>query len=85
MVAQDDDVPILGARPTWDWRDREGLEDEHTLVTDARLPGGAYILSIGMYAPATGVRLPAVGPDGARLPNDRIVLQEIQVNDDAQD
>jgi hypothetical protein len=79
MVAQDDGVPMRGVRPTWDWRDREVLGDEHVLVTDARLPGGVYTLSVGMYDHATGVRLPAVGPLGERLPNDRIVLQEIQV------
>jgi hypothetical protein len=78
MVAQGDGVPMQGARPTWDWLDGEVLEDEHVLVVDARLPGGAYTLSVGMYDQATGVRLPAVEPDGARLPEDRIVLQTVR-------
>jgi hypothetical protein len=80
MVVQDDSVPMQGARPTWDWRDREVLQDEHVLVIDASLPGGAYALSVGMYDPLTGVRLPAVGPAGERLPEDRVVLQKIGIS-----
>ncbi len=79
MVAQQDSVPVSGARPTWSWRDAEVLRDEHTLVTDADLPPGTYTLSIGMYDYATSVRLPAVTPDGKHLPEDRVVLQEIRV------
>jgi hypothetical protein len=79
MVAQSDGVPVQGTRPTWDWRDREVFQDEHTLVTDARLPDGAYTLSVGMYDYSTGVRLLAVGPTGERLSDGRIVLQDIQV------
>ncbi|MBN1814121.1 MAG: glycosyltransferase family 39 protein [Anaerolineae bacterium] len=79
MAAQQDGVPVRSARPTWSWRDAEVLEDEYTLVTDAELLPSTYALSIGMYDYATGVRLPAVTPDGERLPEDRIVLQDIQV------
>jgi hypothetical protein len=89
MVAQDDGVPVQGTRPAWDWRDREVLGDEHALVIDTSLPGGVYTLSVGMYDRSTGVRLPATGPTGVRLPEDRIVLQEIQListsGDDSQD
>jgi hypothetical protein len=79
MVGQDDSVPVQGTRPTWDWRDREVLQDEHTLAIAGDLPGGTYALSVGMYDLSTGTRLPAVGPDGVRLPEDRIVLDTIQV------
>jgi len=78
MVAQDDGVPMQGARPTWDWRDREVLEDEHNLITDISLPGGAYTLSVGMYDHATGVRLSAIGPAGERFPDGRIVLRTVR-------
>jgi hypothetical protein len=79
MVAQHDGVPVQGERPTWDWRDEEVLQDEHTLVTDADLPAATYTLSIGMYDYLTQARLQAVGPDGERLPEDRVVLQEVRV------
>jgi hypothetical protein len=74
LVAQHDSAPRQGEWPTWEWRDTEVIEDEHTLVTDASLPGGTYALSVGMYDSLTKIRLPAVGPTGERLPDDRIIL-----------
>jgi hypothetical protein len=79
MVAQHDGVPVQGERPSWDWRDKEVLQDEHPLVTDVGVPDGTYMLSVGMYDYLTKARLPAVGPTGERLPDDRIVLQGVQV------
>jgi hypothetical protein len=79
LAAQQDGMPVQDERPTWSWRDAEVLQDEYTLATDANLPAGTYTLSIGMYDYATSVRLPAVGPDGERLSEDRVVLQEVQV------
>ncbi len=79
LAAQHDGVPVEGERPTWSWWDGEVIQDEHLLVTDRDLPAGAYTLSVGMYDLSTGARLPAVGPAGARLINDSIPLQEIQV------
>lgn len=81
MGAQHDGVPVRGKRPTWSWQDGEVFRDEHTLVTDVSLPDGAYALSTGMYDYATQARLPAIGPDGERLPEDRVVLQDIQVKE----
>jgi hypothetical protein len=79
MVAQQDGVPVRGAHPTWSWRDAEVFQDKYTLVTDADLPASTLTLSVGMYDYGTGVRLPAITPDGEYLPEDRVVLQEIQV------
>jgi hypothetical protein len=79
VATQHDGVPARGERPTWDWCDKEVIRDEHVLVSDAGLPAGTYTLSIGMYDYLTQARLPAVGPDGERLPEDRVVLQDIQV------
>lgn len=79
MVAQHDGEPIGGERPTWDWRDREVIQDEHILVIEPGSPGDTYTLSAGMYDVVTGVRLPAVGSSGERLPDDRVVLQDVQV------
>jgi hypothetical protein len=79
MVAQQDGVPGRGARPTWGWRDSEVLQDEYALVIGADLPASTLTLSIGMYDYQTSARLPAVTPEGERLPEDRIVLQAIQV------
>jgi hypothetical protein len=79
MMGQQDGVPVHGARPTWSWRDAEVLEDEYALAIGADLPASTLTLSIGMYDYTTSARLPAVNPDGERLLEDRVVLQEIQV------
>jgi hypothetical protein len=79
MVAQHDGEPVGSERPTWDWRDREVIQDEHTLVIESDSPAGTYTLSTGLYDAATGLRLPAVGPNGERLPDDRVVLQDMRV------
>jgi hypothetical protein len=79
LVAQHDGVPVQGERPAWSFRDAEVLQDEHTVVTHLDLPAGTYTLSVGMYDFSTGIRLPAIGPTGERLPEDRIVLEDVQV------
>lgn len=79
LVAQHDSAPLDGERPTWGWQEAEVLRDEHRLPTDDSLPDGEYVLSVGMYDYPSGVRLPVVNPDGERLPNDRIVLQEVEI------
>ena len=79
LVAQHDGVPVYGERPTWSWWDAEVIQDEHVLVTDSDLPTGTYTLFTGMYDFPTGIRLPAVGPTGERLPEDSVLLQDVRV------
>jgi hypothetical protein len=79
LVAQHDGVPVRGERPAWSWRDGEIIQDEHLLITVPTLPADTYTLSAGMYDFTTEVRLPAVSLTGERLPEDRILLQEVQV------
>jgi hypothetical protein len=77
MVAQPDGVPVLGRRPAWSWQEGEVLQDAHALVTEAERPAGLHTLSVRMYRYPSCVRLPVIGPDGVRLSEDRIVLQEV--------
>lgn len=79
LGAQHDSVPVHGERPTWSWQDEEVIQDEHGLVLDQDVPTGTYTLSTGMYDFLTKCRLPAFGPAGERLPEDRVVLQDIRV------
>jgi len=79
LVAQHDGTPLYGERPTWGWQEAEVLQDGHTLPTDDSLPNGRYVLSVGMYDYPSGVRLPVVEPGGERLPDDRIVLQQVEI------
>jgi hypothetical protein len=79
LVAQHDGVPRNGERPTWDWLNTELIVDEHILAVGPELAPGTYTLSAGMYNYETEERLPAIEPDGAPLPYDRIVLGQVQV------
>jgi hypothetical protein len=79
MVAQHDGVPADGQRPTWDWRYREMVEDEHPIVVGELQQGETFSLYVGMYDYETKNRLPARGPDGQALPHNRIHLQDVQV------
>ncbi|MFQ5340587.1 MAG: hypothetical protein ACE5F6_03475, partial [Anaerolineae bacterium] len=74
IVAQRDAEPLAGERPTSSWIAGEVVTDDFRIST-ADVPAGAYRLAIGLYDPTTGDRLPAVGPDGGRLPQDRVVLE----------
>ncbi|MFQ5595970.1 MAG: hypothetical protein ACE5HA_17655, partial [Anaerolineae bacterium] len=74
IVAQRDAEPLAGERPTSSWIAGEVVTDSFRIST-AEVPAGAYHLAIGLYDATTGERLPAVGPDGGRLPQDRVVLE----------
>lgn len=71
--AQSDSEPATGSRPTTGWQVGELIVDSHTLTLDPATPPGRYTVWVGIYDPATGVRLPL--PQGM----DRIRLMEIEV------
>ncbi|MEA3341478.1 MAG: hypothetical protein U9R15_16060, partial [Chloroflexota bacterium] len=72
IVAQSDAQPRGGAYPTSRWVEGEVVSETVALpLADA--PQGTYRLAVGLYD-RTVTRLPAVGPDGKRLPDDRIIL-----------
>jgi hypothetical protein len=79
LAAQHDGVPVHGERPTWSWWDGEVIQDEHTVPIDASLPNGTYVLSVGMYDYATGVRLPTFAPTGEGLSGGRVELESIKI------
>ena len=62
--------------PTTFWQTGDRIYDEKTIALPAGLPPGDYTLVVGLYDPATGERLPAVGPDGQRYANDAVVLYQ---------
>jgi 4-amino-4-deoxy-L-arabinose transferase-like glycosyltransferase len=79
MVAQHDGVPMQGERPTWDWRDREVLRDDHALLVDADTSPGTYTLAAGMYDFQTIIRLPVTGLGGNGLSDDRVPLGQVVI------
>ena len=79
LVAQQDGMPLLGIRPTYTWREGEELEDPIIIRTEAGLPPGAYMLSVGMYDSETLERLPVFDQAGNRVPDDRLLFGQGQV------
>ncbi len=58
IVAQHDSPPANGRLPTDTWIKGEYVEDEHVFRIPPDLPPGAYMLTVGLYDPSTGARLP---------------------------
>ncbi|HQF70606.1 MAG TPA: hypothetical protein PLH39_04930, partial [Promineifilum sp.] len=73
LVAQSDGPPAGGLAPLALWRPGDGLSDARRIDLSA-LPPGNYVVAVGVYNPADGLRLPAVA-GGARLPDDVWWLQ----------
>jgi 4-amino-4-deoxy-L-arabinose transferase-like glycosyltransferase len=81
IVAQRDSQPQNGNYPTSIWDIEEVVKDEYEMVLDPDTPSGRYRLGVGLYLLATGERLPAfVG--GKRSPEDRVLLREVQVENE---
>jgi len=76
---QQDNPPLLGRRPTDDWQPGEVLADPYLVRLEPDAPPGNYLVTIGMYDPVSGARLPAFDAGGNRLPEDRILLEQVQV------
>ncbi|MCL4826078.1 MAG: hypothetical protein KJZ95_01850 [Caldilinea sp.] len=64
LVAQRDQPPLQGFYPSDRWLPGHAFRDVVTLEIPADAPPGAYHLSIGLYDPTTGQRLPLL-EDGA--------------------
>lgn len=57
IVSQHDGRPAVGLRPTTTWQAGEIVLDAH-LLTLTTVSSGRYRLAVGLYDPATGLRLP---------------------------
>ncbi len=75
IVAQSDAPPAAGYA-TDRWLPGEVVIDSHTLQSPA---SGRYQLLVGMYDPITGQRLPAQDEAGRSMPEQAILLGEIDV------
>ena len=78
IQAQDDDVPGHGTAPTTGWVVGEVLTDTYTLVVKPETPSGTYYLSVGLYDPVTGARLPAFDAAGNSM-GDHLLLRAVLV------
>jgi hypothetical protein len=79
-LAQGDGPPMGGDYPTNLWDAGDVIADERVLALPGDLPTGRYPLLVGLYDLQTGVRLPALDEQGARLPADAIPLGAIEVS-----
>lgn len=74
MLGQADGAPYANRYPTGAWRPGQIIVDRRTLA--ATVPDVTQIdrIAVGLYDPASGVRLPAFAADGARLAGDALLL-----------
>jgi mannosyltransferase len=77
VVAQQDQQPVAGARPTSSWFAGDVILDGYTLQLPKLLPPGDYPIEVGMYNASTGERLP-VTRDGT-LAGDRIIVAKLRI------
>ncbi len=79
IVSQQDVPPAEGQRPTSGWLPEEVIVDRHLLPPLKERAPGEYTFAVGLYDPHTMARLELRGPDGTRLPDDRLLLGELVV------
>ncbi len=79
IVGQRDHIPGLGIRPTTSWEPGEVIADRYNVEVSAGLAPGTYSVAVGMYDADSGERVPAFGPDGERLVQDRLLLGEVTI------
>jgi hypothetical protein len=74
LAAQSDGYPINGLFPFWMWRHGDVVEEIRYLTTGSQLLPGSARVAVGIYDADSGERLPAVGPDGDRFPDDAVPI-----------
>jgi hypothetical protein len=74
ILSQDDGYPVGGLFPFWIWHDQERVEEERFLGRGCIEGDGVVGFAVGIYDPATGARLPAVGADGSRFDGDAVPI-----------
>ena len=77
VVAQHDQPPAAGQRPTSSWFPGDLILDSYQIVLPASLPPGDYAVEVGMYNPTNGARLPVAR--GGQAVGDRIILTSLHV------
>jgi hypothetical protein len=77
-LAQNDGTPGGGAAFTDTWTPGQTVSDHHGVLIPPEVPPGEYVLTVGMYQPQSGERLPVTidgTPVGDRLPLSTISLK----------
>jgi 4-amino-4-deoxy-L-arabinose transferase-like glycosyltransferase len=74
LRSQWDSAPVRSTRPTSGWLPGEVISDTVVLPLPPDLPRGTYRISVGMYQPLIGQRLPVFGAEWQPLPDARLIL-----------
>ncbi len=74
ILDQVDGTPYQNQYPTSAWRPKQVIEDRRILPKLTAQSAQPSRLGIGVYDPATGVRLPASGTDGQALPDNALIM-----------
>lgn len=77
LHGQIDRPPLGGGRPTDSWVAGEYLSDAYAPIVAADAPPGSYQIEVGMYDPATGVRVPVVLKNGVH--GDHLIVGTFEV------
>jgi hypothetical protein len=80
LIAQADSPPCDGRCPTYGWIAGEYLVDPHAFTLSADGPVGSYQIAVGLYDLATGERLPASDGLTHPLPENRALLEGLEVS-----
>ena len=67
LIASGDSDPVAGAMPTTAWTAGEPIRDVHRLTLPVGQRVAAYV--VGLYDPASGIRLPITLADGTSAPD----------------
>jgi hypothetical protein len=79
LVAPDDSIPAQedrwpGLTLSTSWAAGQVIVDTYAIALPAGAPPGIYRVAVGLYRATDGTRLAVIGPDGAAVADDRIIL-----------
>jgi 4-amino-4-deoxy-L-arabinose transferase-like glycosyltransferase len=78
LWGQVDQLPLDSTRPTDTWTPGQVLTDPYRVPVDPNAPAGVYTLTVGLYDPVSGERLPVYDVAGA-LAGDEVVIGQVEV------
>jgi 4-amino-4-deoxy-L-arabinose transferase-like glycosyltransferase len=78
LWGQQDNEPVSGSRLTTTWQVDEVIVDSYAISVHPQAPPGPYTIEIGLYDPATGLRLPVLDEQG-RVAADHLLLTQVSV------
>lgn len=81
LIAQQDRIPLNGARPTWSWRAGEVIEDSCKIPLKTNLSDGTYDLSIGIYDPESMNRIPLYSSTGSHILDNQALITRIELKE----